>query len=93
MIIDDQIKHQIEGKITVDVIFPENTDTIRLYIQRIDNKKLFFIEPAFCKSKIISEALFNDLVHQFKNEKEFNTDNEKIITELDYDSFFERYYN
>ena len=85
-----QIIRQIEGRVEITVHYADSKpDTISLYEQ--DGK--YWIKPAFCNDKEIPKTLFDELVSQFTDEQEFNTDNEVVRSKLKYDRFYDRYYN
>ena len=85
-----QISDQIEGKTTIEVIFPNtNPDFLSLYAQ--DDE--FFIEPACCASKKITKNIYKELCDQFTDEQIFNTNPKVIRTKLSYDEFYDMYYN
>jgi hypothetical protein len=93
-ITEEQIEGQIEGRTIVEVIFPDvDSDFLELYVQIQDDKEIFFIQPAFLKSKQINQSVYDELCAQFTEEQEFNTDPKIIGTELSYDDFYEKYYN
>jgi len=88
-ITNKQIAGQIEGKITINVIFADDCDDIiTLYRQNGSA----WIMPAFCRAKKIDGAQLCDIVLNLESGL-FNTDNKILRTKLTYDEFFDKYYN
>lgn len=90
-ITEKQIVRQINGETIVEVHFSDaKPDYIAIYDQGGDQT---FIKPAFFGPKKIARNMLEDLVAQFTDEQEFNTDPEVIRSGMKYDDFYNRYYN
>lgn len=88
-ITDKQIERQVEGRTRVEVHYTDvKPDYLSLYNQ-VDG---YYIKPAFCKAKKISETMYNDLVSQF-GVKEHTADRDILISNMTYNDFFDKYYN
>ncbi|MCP4364468.1 MAG: hypothetical protein GY800_04145 [Planctomycetes bacterium] len=89
-ITDKQIQRQIENATAVEVYF---TDAEPGRIRLMEQGENHYIKPVFCNVKQIPHGLYEDLVSRFTGEKEFNTDPEIINSGMEYDEFFDKYYN
>lgn len=94
-ILEEQIAAQIEQRTTVRVHFTDTApERIWLYCQLRDGQERCFIEPYLKDAKPISKEVYSKLMNQCTDEmKEFDTDPEALISNMDFNSFFEKYYN
>jgi len=85
-ILEGQIRDQIEGKIAVAVLFTDcDPEPISLYAQEWRGEDCFYIEPVFCKAKMIPKKLYDELYRQIEGIS--------IDSRMSYNNFFNRYYN
>jgi|GEM_PF-1333055 len=92
-VLEQQITEQIEQKITVTVFHGDDKISYMSLYQQSDDHDDHWIAPAFNNARQISKTKFNEIVTQFTNEQQFNTDNEVVRTNLSMQCFYDRYYN
>ena len=85
-ILNRQIADQIEGRTAFEIVFTDcNSEPLSLYKQGKD----FFIKPIFLQSKKIEESIYNEIV----NIERIPGNIDKLITNMTYDEFYNKYYN
>jgi len=90
--LDTQISAQIESRIDVEVTgFTDSTFDEYFSLYKQDGK--CWISMAFVRDVEIPAAVYDDLVGQFTDEQQFNTDPEIIRAGVTYDEFHDKYYN
>ena len=93
-ILNNQISTQIEGKEIIEIHFPNTLiDYLTIYAQRKGNDILHFVEPPFCKAKLVSKAIYDEITASYSDEYAKDSSHERIDTEFDYDDFYNKYYN
>ncbi|MEJ1489692.1 MAG: hypothetical protein RPU72_15255 [Candidatus Sedimenticola sp. (ex Thyasira tokunagai)] len=88
--LDRQIKRQILGETVVEIRY---TDTDPDFLSLYDDENGYYIEPAFCAIKKITENMYKDLINQFTDNQVYNTDPEIIDSNMTFDEFNNKYYN
>jgi hypothetical protein len=94
-ILEQQIYNQLLRKTDVKVFFKNKernfVEFISLY--QLSDNVTCAIKIHFFPIRKITQAQYDDLISQFTDEQQFNTDPEVIRTSLGYDEFMNAYFN
>lgn len=90
-ILDTQIKNQIIGKYSLDMMYSDIEGDERLSLFKTDNA--YYLKPVFCAAKEISAEEFNEILSLAEDSEIEEVRVSKAKTEMRYDDFFNKYYN
>jgi hypothetical protein len=85
-----QINQQIEGKTIIRVHYVDTAEPD--FMSLIEQEGRFWLGLAFSFDRRITPAIAHEIRAMFTGDQEFNTDPEVIRTDLDRDTFLNRYY-